>query len=196
MRYIGNSSTGKQGIAIAEAAQRRGADVTLILANSDLPTHSAIKRIDVATVSEMQSSLASCFPEADALFMTAAISDARPVKVSTEKIKKDQLSAITLVENPDVLATIAANKSHQYIVAFAAETESNSIAAAQAKLLRKNADVIYLNNVAGGAVFGSSHTSGTLIDANGVIEVFENISKESLAHSLINHALTGAHKLG
>lgn len=196
VRYIGNLSTGKQGIAIAEAAQRRGADVTLIVANSELPTHPAIKRIDVKTVSEMHSTLATHFLDASMLFMTAAISDVRPAQVATEKIKKGKLAAISLIENEDVLASVAANKSHQYIVAFAAETESDSIAEAQAKLLRKNADVIYLNNVSGGAVFGSSHTSGTLIDLHGAIEAFENISKESLAHSLINHALTGARKLG
>lgn len=196
VRYIGNLSTGKQGIAIAEAAQRRGADVTLIVANSELPTHPAIKRIDVKTVSEMHSTLATHFLDASMLFMTAAISDVRPAQVATEKIKKGKLAAISLIENEDVLASVAANKSHQYIVAFAAETESDSIAEAQAKLLRKNADVIYLNNVSGGAVFGSSHTSGTLIDVHGAIEAFENISKESLAHSLINHALTGARKLG
>ncbi len=196
VRYIGNLSTGKQGIAIAEAAQRRGADVTLIVANSELPTHPAIKRIDVKTVSEMHSTLATHFLDASMLFMTAAISDVRPTQVATEKIKKGKLAAISLIENEDVLASVAANKLHQYIVAFAAETESDSIAEAQAKLLRKNADVIYLNNVSGGAVFGSSHTSGTLIDLHGAIEAFENISKESLAHSLINHALTGARKLG
>ena len=196
VRYIGNLSTGKQGIAIAEAAQRRGADVTLIVANSELPTHPAIKRIDVKTVSEMHSTLATHFLDASMLFMTAAISDVRPAQVATEKIKKGKLAAISLIENEDVLASVAANKSHQYIVAFAAETESDSIAEAQAKLLRKNADVIYLNNVSGGAVFGSSYTSGTLIDVHGAIEAFENISKESLAHSLINHALTGARKLG
>ena len=195
VRYIGNLSTGKQGIAIAEAAQRRGADVTLIVANSELPTHPAIKRIDVKTVSEMHSTLATHFLDASMLFMTAAISDVRPTQVATEKIKKGKLAAISLIENEDVLASVAAKKSHQYIVAFAAETESDSIAEAQAKLLRKNADVIYLNNVSGGAVFGSSHTSGTLIDLHGAIEAFENISKESLAHSLINHALTGARKL-
>lgn len=196
VRYIGNLSTGKQGIAIAEAAQRRGADVTLIVANSELPTHPAIKRIDVKTVSEMHSTLATHFLDASMLFMTAAISDVRPAQVATEKIKKGKLAAISLIENEDVLASVSAKKSHQYIVAFAAETESDSIAEAQAKLLRKNADVIYLNNVSGGAVFGSSHTSGTLIDLHGAIEAFENISKESLAHSLINHALTGARKLG
>lgn len=196
VRYIGNLSTGKQGIAIAEAAQKRGADVTLIVANSELPTHPAIKRFDVKTVSEMHSTLATHFLDASMLFMTAAISDVRPAQVATEKIKKGKLAAISLIENEDVLASVAANKSHQYIVAFAAETKSDSIAEVQAKLLRKNADVIYLNNVSGGAVFGSSRTSGTLIDVNGAIEVFEDISKESLAHSLINHALTGARKLG
>ena len=196
VRFIGNLSTGKQGIAIAEAAAQRGAEVTLIIANSELPVHADINRIDVQSVAQMQSALDSVFQGSNILFMAAAISDARPAQRANHKIKKQDLHSIELVENPDLLASLAANKSQQVIVAFAAETEENAIETAQEKLHRKGAHLIYLNNVSGGAIFGSSHTSGKIIDETGVIESFTDISKDKLAHSLINHALQRAHQLG
>jgi phosphopantothenoylcysteine decarboxylase/phosphopantothenate--cysteine ligase len=196
VRFIGNLSTGKQGIAIAENAAARGADVTLIIANSDLPVHSKVHRIDVESVSQMQAALNNAFSDTDILFMSAAISDARPAQQSSEKIKKQDLKSLELIENPDLLSTLTANKLQQFVVAFAAETDANSIELAQEKMRRKGADLIYLNNVSGGAIFGSSQTSGTIIDDSGVIESFTDISKEKLAHSLINHALKRAHQLG
>ena len=196
VRFIGNLSTGKQGIAIADAAAARGADVTLIIANSDLPVHSKVHRIDVESVSQMQAALNNAFSDTDILFMSAAISDARPAQQSSEKIQKQDLKSLELIENPDLLSTLTANKSQQFIVAFAAETDANSIELAQEKMRRKGANLIYLNNVSGGAIFGSSQTSGTIIDDSGVIESFTDISKEKLAHSLINHALKRAHQLG
>ena len=196
VRFIGNLSTGKQGIAIAEDAAARGADVTLIIANSDLPVHSKVHRIDVQSVGQMQVALNNAFSDTDILFMSAAISDARPAQQSSEKIKKQDLKSLELIENPDLLSTLTANKLQQFVVAFAAETDANSIELAQEKMRRKGADLIYLNNVSGGAIFGSSQTSGTIIDDSGVIESFTDISKEKLAHSLINHALKRAHQLG
>lgn len=196
VRYIGNKSTGLQGIAIAEASAQRGADVTLIIANSDIPTSQKINRIDVCTVNELSEALHQSFQAADYLFMAAAISDARPAHVSPEKIKKTSLMAIELVENPDVLASLPAHNSQKVIVAFAAETDRDSIEEAQAKMGRKKADFIYLNNVSGGAIFGSSHTSGSLINSTGIRETYTNVTKESLAHALINHALTHVNKLG
>ena len=196
VRFIGNLSTGKQGIAIAEAAAARGADVTLIIANSDLPVHCKVHRIEVESVSQMKAALNNAFSDTDILFMSAAISDARPAQQSSEKIKKQDLKSLELIENPDLLSTLTANKLQQFVVAFAAETDANSIELAQEKMRRKGADLIYLNNVSGGAIFGSSQTSGTIIDDSGVIESFTEISKEKLAHSLINHALKRAHQLG
>lgn len=196
VRYIGNLSTGKQGIALAEAASQRGAEVTLIIANSELPVHASVRRIDVHTVAQMKSELESVFTDSDILFMAAAISDARPVRSAEEKIKKKELRSIELIENPDLLTSLSANKLHQVIVAFAAETENEATEIAKEKLHRKGAHLIYLNNVSGGAIFGSSHTSGILIDETGVIETFADISKEKLAHSLINHTIKDAHQLG
>lgn len=196
VRYIGNRSTGKQGIAIAEAALARGADVSLVIANSSLPTNPRINRINVESVNELSLALAQKFSETDYLFMAAAVSDARPSSVANEKIKKSLFTSIELVENEDVLATLSANKLQQVIVAFAAETDSDSVELAQEKMERKGADVIYLNNVSGGAIFGESATSGSIIDKNGLLESFTDISKEKLAHSLINQAIKYSNKLG
>jgi phosphopantothenoylcysteine decarboxylase/phosphopantothenate--cysteine ligase len=196
VRYIGNRSTGKQGVALAEAALSRGADVTLVIANSSLPTNPRIKRVDVESVSELSQALAQNFDDNDILFMAAAVSDARSASVSSEKIKKSLFTSIELVENDDVLATLSASKSQQVIVAFAAETDSDSIELAREKMKRKGADVIYLNNVSGGAIFGENTTSGSIIDTTGLLETYTDISKEILAHSLINHAIRYSNKLG
>ncbi|MBP6147484.1 MAG: bifunctional phosphopantothenoylcysteine decarboxylase/phosphopantothenate--cysteine ligase CoaBC [Candidatus Planktophila sp.] len=195
VRFIGNKSTGKQGVAIAEAAQSRGAQVTLLIANSEITSHPLINRIDLQSVGEMKVALEANFPECDALFMAAAISDVRPDVISGEKIKKGQLNSISLVENPDLLASLPADGS-QIVVAFAAETDKDSIAEAQSKMARKNADLIYLNNVSNGAIFGSEMTSGSIIDATGLLESLSDISKENLAHALINHAISKSNKLG
>lgn len=196
VRFIGNRSTGRQGIALAEAALARGAEVTLVVANSALETHPQIQRVDVESVAQMQSAITAHFAATDFLFMSAAISDARPIEVATEKIKKANFSHIALTENPDVLAEVSAKKSQQVIIAFAAETDATSTGAAQAKMARKGADLIFLNNVSGGAIFGDSHTSGEIIDSSGILESVKDVSKEYLAHALINHAITHAHKLG
>lgn len=195
VRFIGNKSTGKQGVAIADAAQSRGAQVTLLIANSEITSHPLINRIDLQSVGEMKVALEANFPECDALFMAAAISDVRPDVISGEKIKKGQLNSISLVENPDLLASLPADGS-QIVVAFAAETDKDSIAEAQSKMARKNADLIYLNNVSNGAIFGSEMTSGSIIDATGLLESLSDISKENLAHALINHAISKSNKLG
>jgi phosphopantothenoylcysteine decarboxylase/phosphopantothenate--cysteine ligase len=196
VRFIGNKSTGKQGLAIAEAALSRGAEVTLIMANSDLPSHPLINRIDVESVEEMQRSLQEHFINTEILFMAAAISDVRPAKSAGEKIKKGDLTSITLVENPDLLASLPADGLQKVIVAFAAETDQRSIAAAQEKMARKGAALIYLNDVSHGAIFGSELTSGLIIDSTGVLEEYNDVSKENLAHALINQAISKSHKLG
>ena len=196
VRFIGNRSTGMQGIVIAEAASARGADVTLVIANSSLPSHPLIHRIDVESVAEMSGELEKYFPASDYLFMAAAISDARPVRVSDQKIKKVDYTSISLTENIDVLASLTANKSHQIVVAFAAETDDDAITTAQQKMKRKGANVIYLNNVGGGAIFGSTMTSGSLINRDGLLESYSDISKEKLAHTLINQAISESNKLG
>jgi phosphopantothenoylcysteine decarboxylase/phosphopantothenate--cysteine ligase len=196
VRFIGNKSTGMQGISLAQAALSRGAEVTLIIANSPIESDSRIKRIDVTSVSQLAENLTREFASTDFLFMSAAISDVRPEVSASEKIKKGELSEIRLVENPDLLASLPAHGSQKIIVAFAAETDVDSVSAAQAKMERKGADVIYLNNVSGGRIFGSPNTSGQIIDSSGVVEEFSETSKDTVAHALINHALSKFNKLG
>ena len=196
VRFIGNKSTGLQGIALAEASLARGADVTLIIANSDLPVNPRIKRIDVSSVTELSDALTREFTSCNILLMAAAVSDVRPSAQSSEKIKKDNLHQITLIENPDLLASLPAHDAQKVVVAFAAETDSDSVTAAQTKMSRKGADLIYLNNVSDGKIFGSPVTTGKIINASGVLEEFEEISKENLAHALLNHAIAKFNKLG
>ena len=196
VRFIGNKSTGLQGIALAEASLARGADVTLIIANSDLPVNPRITRIDVSSVAELSDALTREFSSCNILLMAAAVSDVRPSAQSSEKIKKDNLHQITLIKNPDLLASLPAHDAQKVVVAFAAETDSNSVTAAQKKMTRKGADLIYLNNVSDGKIFGSPVTTGKIIDASGVLEEFEEISKENLAHALLNHAIAKFNKLG
>lgn len=197
VRFIGNKSSGKQGIAIAEAALARGAEVTLIAANCALLSTSKIRRIDVESTAELQDQLESHFPECDALFMAAAIADARPAEFSADKIKKDGLDEIALTKNPDLLATLAsAKRSLQVVVAFAAETADDSQVLAREKMQRKGADLVYLNDVSDGAIFGADNTEGLIIGSDKVIEFKEPISKIALAHKLLNEALLLLNKLG
>jgi len=196
VRFIGNKSTGIQGISLAQAALSRGAEVTLIIANSSIETDSRIKRIDVTSVSQLAENLTREFNSTNFLFMSAAISDVRPEISASEKIKKCELGEIKRVENPDLLASLPAHGSQKIIVAFAAETDLDSVTAAQAKMERKGADVIYLNNVSGGRIFGSPNSSGQIIDSSGVVEEFSETSKDTVAHALINHALSKFNKLG
>jgi phosphopantothenoylcysteine decarboxylase/phosphopantothenate--cysteine ligase len=155
-----------------------------------------IKRIDVESVAQLSQALQAEFIDSDYLFMAAAVSDAKPAQVAEEKIKKAHFTSIELIENEDVLARLTANKSHQFVVAFAAETDADSIELAQEKMKRKGADVIYLNNVSDGAIFGQSKTSGSVINKSGLVESFADISKEKLAHALINHSINLSNKLG
>lgn len=196
VRYIGNKSSGKQGIAIAHASLARGAEVTLIIANSENEIDPRINRIDVSSVSEMHDALNREFAINHILFMAAAVSDARPQTLSNAKIKKGDFNEIVLAENPDLLASLPAHNLQKVVVAFAAETEGGAIAAAQSKLIRKNADLIYLNDVSDGKIFGSPHTSGFIIDKEGLLEEVDEVSKDILAHTLINHAITKLDKLG
>jgi phosphopantothenoylcysteine decarboxylase/phosphopantothenate--cysteine ligase len=196
VRFIGNKSTGKQGVAIAEVCLSRGAEVTLIIANSEIPVDPKIKRVDVSSVLEMSVALDAEFKEANILFMAAAISDVRPEIQSTEKIKKGDFRQINLVQNPDLLADLHADGLQKVIVAFAAETDEITVVAAQEKMKRKSADLIFLNNVSDGKIFGSPRTSGLIIDETGVLEEVDDVSKDILAQSLLNQAITKLNKLG
>ena len=192
VRFIGNRSSGKQGYAVARAAMLRGADVTLISANVQIPDIPGVRIIKVETAAQMYQALNENFLNTNLLVMSAAVADARPLHNSDGKIKKKDFTSIELIENPDLLASIAAQKQNQVIIAFAAETTLDT-EGAKAKMARKSADILYLNDVSGGDIFNSEMTHGQIITRDGkVIEVAET-TKDTLAHQLLTEAL---HKLG
>ncbi|MEK6649099.1 MAG: bifunctional phosphopantothenoylcysteine decarboxylase/phosphopantothenate--cysteine ligase CoaBC [Actinomycetota bacterium] len=190
VRYIGNRSSGKQGYAIAQAAASRGAQVHLIAANCELADIQGVEITHVETTAQLEQSLAQYFLTTDVLVMCAAVADAKPVQMSNEKIKKNTLLRIDLVANPDLLAQIARQRvSGQVIVGFAAETE-NHLDNARRKISEKALDLLYLNDVSGGAIFGSEMTHGTLLDSDGGALNISEVSKDSLAHVLLDQVVT------
>jgi phosphopantothenoylcysteine decarboxylase/phosphopantothenate--cysteine ligase len=188
IRFIGNQSSGKQGYAIARSAQQRGAEVTLISANSVLPDIEGVKTIKVESAKQMLEALELEFDKADIFAMSAAVADARPLQIADAKIKKNDFTHIALVENPDLLRTISKLKKSQIIIGFAAET-SEDLALAQEKMNSKGADILYLNDISGGDIFNSETTHGFIL-ARGKepIKVVQT-TKDTLAHQLLDEAL-------
>ena len=197
IRFIGNRSSGKQGFALAMAAASRGAQVHLVTANTDLPIIEGITTTAVETAEQMAAVLAIEFPHCDALIMSAAVADAKVLNYSDKKIKKESLSTVELDKNPDILKSLSqGKKTGQVIVGFAAETSSDALALEQSgfdKLSSKSLDIIYVNNVSDGAIFGSDKTEGLIIDnQKNVIKVPE-ISKDTLSDILLDQLVS---KLG
>lgn len=182
VRYIANRSSGKQGFAIAGALARLGARVTLIAGPVTLPTPADVDRVDVETALEMAAAVDAALP-ADAAVMVAAVADWRVVP-SPQKIKKGAAGppALHLVENPDILATLARDpRRPRLVVGFAAETE-RVVDHARAKLTRKRADWIVANDVSGD-VMGGDANSVHIVSADGV-ESWERLPKDDVAERL------------
>ena len=188
VRFIGNRSSGKQSIAIAKAALLRGAEVHLVAANMDTPTLQGLTVTHVESAAEMRLALDSAFESCDALIMCAAVADAKPVRNVVEKIKKSLFTSIELEANPDLLAELGARKKTQVMIGFAAET-SNLIESARAKLVAKGLDIIYVNDVSNGAIFGKDTTSGMILTRTGADIALKEVSKDALANLLLDHAL-------
>lgn len=188
VRFIGNRSSGKQALAIAKAALLRGAQVHLIAANTDTSHLSGVEVTQVESAKEMGEALSLQFPTCDILVMAAAVADARPLHSYSEKIKKDRLELIELEPTPDLLASLSAIKTNQIMIGFAAET-SELIASASAKLTAKGLDVIYVNDVSGGAIFGKDTTQGMIITRTGAHIALKEVSKDALANLLLDHAI-------
>jgi len=188
VRFIGNQSSGKQGYAVARAALQRGAAVTLIAANTSLSDIEGVRIIKVESASQMLSSLESEFSQADILVMSAAVADARPSQIADMKIKKSDYTNIALIENPDLLRTIAAAKKGQIIVGFAAET-SEDLQIAREKMDAKGADVLYLNDVSAGDIFNSETTHGYILAKGKEPSKVSQTTKDTLAHQLLDEAL-------
>ncbi len=188
IRFIGNRSSGKQGYAIARAAFRRGARVSLISANSQLPDIDGVDMVHVETAQEMMSAIELRFNDCDALFMSAAVADARPSDASSEKIKKGDYQSIELTENADILKSLTSKKRNQVIVAFAAET-SHDRESALSKLESKGADILYLNDVSAGDIFDSETTYGEIFKKDGTSIKVAKTTKDTLARELLDTAL-------
>jgi phosphopantothenoylcysteine decarboxylase/phosphopantothenate--cysteine ligase len=187
VRFIGNRSSGKQGVAVAKAAAARGATVHLIAANIDMPDCDGVITTHVESAQQMLAELKKSFPDTDILVMSAAVADARPMNSSSEKINKSDFTSIDLQVNPDLLATLSAKKTNQVMVGFAAQT-SELIASAKSKLDSKGLDLIYVNDVTGGAIFGQDETEGTIVLRNGDLVPIARQSKDTLAHHLLDYA--------
>jgi len=197
IRFIGNRSSGKQGFALAMAAASRGAQVHLVSANTDLPIIEGITTTYVETAEQMASVLQIEFPHSDALIMSAAVADARVANYSDHKIRKESLNQVDLEKNPDILKTLSGiKKIGQIIVGFAAETSADITTLEQSgheKLLSKSLDLIYVNNVSGGAIFGSDQTQGLIIDNQKKVIQVPEISKDTLSDILLDQLVS---KLG
>lgn len=182
VRYIGNRSSGKMGIAMAQVARDLGADVTLI--TSVKTELSGVNKIEIQTADELMKALEQEFPQTDVLVMAAAVADFKPMTVADQKIKKnpnEDIFTIKLTKNPDILKAIAATKTNQFVVGFAAETQ-NLLDNAEKKLNSKNADVILANNVAqAGAGFGVDTNKMTLLQKNHTPETWPLMSKIDVA---------------
>jgi phosphopantothenoylcysteine decarboxylase/phosphopantothenate--cysteine ligase len=188
VRFIGNKSSGKQGVAIALAARDRGAIVHLVAANFDTSALDGIEISKVESAADMQQVLAQQFPLCDVLIMSAAVADARPKNMSFEKIKKALLGSIELEENPDLLASLTASKNGQLIIGFAAETKDH-LQEARRKLEAKGLDLIYVNDVSGGAIFGQDQTMGTILLRNDADIAVKEVSKDALGNLLLDQAI-------
>ncbi|CAM3743422.1 bifunctional phosphopantothenoylcysteine decarboxylase/phosphopantothenate--cysteine ligase CoaBC [Nocardioides zeicaulis] len=190
VRFLGNRSSGLQGYALARAAASRGARVTLVSANVSLPDPAGVAVVRVETTEQLREAVVAATATADAVVMAAAPADFRPTSVSTAKIKKasdGSAPAIELVQNPDVLAEISHERAREgaVIVGFAAETGDDSgtvLELGRAKLARKGCDLLVVNDVSGGAVFGSADNEAVVLGADGAVVEVPHGSKSALAH--------------
>jgi phosphopantothenoylcysteine decarboxylase/phosphopantothenate--cysteine ligase len=187
VRYLGNRSSGKQGYAFAATAVARGAKVTVIAANVELAAPAGVELIRVGTTAELRDAVLAAAGAADALVFAAAPADFRPKDYADQKIKKSEdgsAPTIELITNPDVSAEAGRLKRPgQISVAFAAETQDGPANAAR-KLVKKNADLIVLNDVGGGRVFGEQDNDVVVLDADGFTTALGRRSKEDVADAV------------
>ncbi|GAA4750868.1 bifunctional phosphopantothenoylcysteine decarboxylase/phosphopantothenate--cysteine ligase CoaBC [Nocardioides endophyticus] len=197
VRFLGNRSSGLQGYALARAAAARGAEVTLVAANVTLPDPAGVKVVRVETTAQLRQEVVSAATAADAVVMAAAPADFRPTGVSDAKIKKaadGSAPAIELVQNPDILREIGADRARagQVVVGFAAETgdaTGSVLDLARTKLARKGCDLLVVNDVSGGAVFGSPDNEAVILAADGAVVEVPRGSKAALAHVIWDQVL-------
>lgn len=199
VRFLGNNSSGKQGYALARTAVARGAAVTVVAAHVGLPDIPGATITRVGTALEMQEAVEKHAANADVIVMAAAVADFRPSARAEGKIKKkadsDEAPTIELVRNPDILAGLVANRGKQQtIVGFAAETE-DILKHGRAKLRSKGCDLLVVNQVGDGVVFGQEQTAAVILDVAGNEFDTGSRSKDGLAHliwdAVLVHRLDG-----
>lgn len=192
VRYIGNHSSGKMGFAIANAACQRGAEVTLVSGPVVLKTPRNVRRIDVRSAIEMQKAVNKEFDKANLVIMSAAVADFAPVAVSNAKIKRERIVGenltIELRRNPDILESLGKKKKKQILVGFALETD-NAVRNAKRKLVKKNLDMVVLNDLnKEGAGFGTETNVVTMLNADGSIKRLPKMSKFDVANAILDRA--------
>ena len=187
VRFIGNRSSGRMGIALAAAAARRGAEVTLIAANVALPEPAGVRRIDIETAAELAEAARREFPACQVLLMAAAPADFRPPATESTKLRRDAGLELHLEPTEDILAGLAAERAAgQTIVGFAAETGEGGRERAREKRSRKGIDLIVLNDVSDPEIgFESENNAVVLIDAEAEADVPIS-SKEEIAAAILD----------
>ena len=194
VRYIGNSSSGRMGLALAQAAARRGAEVVLLCANVALQAPAGVRRVDVVSAGEMLAACEREFPSCDVLLMAAAVADFAPAQASEGKIKKSGRQGLSLSLSPtrDILTELSARRRDgQTLVGFAAEHGSDGLAAAEGKLSGKHLDALVVNDISREDIgFDVQDNEVTILTAarDGAIERLEvpRAAKESVAESILD----------
>ncbi len=199
VRFLGNRSSGLQGYALARAAVARGAEVTVAAANVSLPTPAGVKVVRVETTGQLRDAVLAAVTGADAVVMAAAPADYRPQSTSTSKIKKAADGSagppvVQLEQTPDILAEISRDRARpgSVVVGFAAETgdETGSVLDhARTKLARKGCDLLVVNDVSGGKVFGEADNEAVVLDSEGGATEVQRTSKSALAHVIWDHVV-------
>jgi phosphopantothenoylcysteine decarboxylase/phosphopantothenate--cysteine ligase len=193
VRFIGNRSSGKQGVAIAIAAAARGARVTLVGANLEIDVPPSIALLSASTTAELAAITYEQSASADVVIMAAAVADYRPETVAETKIKKEaqgETLTLTLVKNPDILHDLSlGRRPGQVIIGFAAETETDPVALlelARAKIARKGCDYLVVNNVGWTTGFATDANEVTILDATGDIVAEASGAKTSVANRILD----------
>ncbi len=190
VRFISNYSTGKMGVAIADAAARRGAEVTLVLGPSEVrPQHSGVDVINVESAREMLEACQTHFPGCDIAVMTAAVADYTVANPAEHKIKREgnRPPVIEFVQNPDIAATLGAcKKPGQILVGFALETDNEENNALD-KIRRKNLDFVVMNSLRDhGAGFATDTNKVTIFNRDGSSQAFQLKSKMQVAEDILD----------
>ena len=191
VRFLGNRSSGRQGVALARAAHARGADVLLVAANMSVPPPPGVEVRTVTTAAELHDAMLEAATDADIVVMAAAVADFRPAQVASTKIKKTGSHAptIELVQNPDILAALASNRPSpaQLVIGFAAETGDDNASIldhARAKAGRKGADLLVVNPVDDGRGFATPDNDITILDPTGQVLATATGTKDHVAHTV------------